>query len=55
MKVDPSVAGTYAAACCFYTTIFRKDPTLISFNSSLTTIEADSIKMAAKLIVMIVY
>lgn len=47
----PSLAGTYAAACCFYATIFRKDPTLISFNSSLTAAYADSIKLAAKLIV----
>jgi PKD repeat protein len=47
----PSVEGTYAAACCFYASIFRKDPTLISFNSSLATVDADNIKAAAKLIV----
>jgi PKD repeat protein len=47
----PSVEGTYAAACCFYATVFRKDPTFITFNSTLTTADADSIKLAAKLIV----
>ncbi|MEP7264571.1 MAG: T9SS type A sorting domain-containing protein [Bacteroidota bacterium] len=47
----PSEAGTYAAACCFYTTIFRKNPALISFNSTLSTADAFSIKSAAKIIV----
>lgn len=47
----PSQAGTYAAACCFYGTILRKDPTLISFNSILTTADADFIKLAVKHIV----
>lgn len=47
----PSVAGTYAAACCFYTVLFRKDPTLISFNSSLSAADAANIRAAAKLIV----
>lgn len=47
----PSVAGTYAAACCFYTTLFRKDPTLITFNSTLSTADAANIRNAAKLIV----
>lgn len=44
----PSVAGSYAAACTFYTMILKKDPTQISWNSSLSTAVADSIKMAAK-------
>lgn len=47
----PSVAGTYAAACTFYATIFRKDPTLITFNSTLSASVAANIKAAAKLIV----
>ena len=47
----PSVAGTYAAACSFYTALFRKDPTLISFNSGLTASDAADIRNAAKLIV----
>ncbi|MFM9947575.1 MAG: T9SS type A sorting domain-containing protein [Saprospiraceae bacterium] len=47
----PSVAGTYAAACSFYTTLFRKDPTLITFNSTLSTTDAANIRAATKLIV----
>ncbi|MFK7773473.1 MAG: DUF4886 domain-containing protein [Saprospiraceae bacterium] len=46
----PSIAGSYAAACTFYSIIFRKDPTLISFNSSLSDTDADAIKVAAKII-----
>jgi hypothetical protein len=47
----PSVAGTYAGACCFYTAFFRKDPTLITFNAGLTKEDADIIKNAVKTIV----
>ncbi len=47
----PSVAGTYAAACSFYTALFRKDPTAITFNPSLLTTDAANIRTAAKLIV----
>lgn len=47
----PSVAGTYAAACCFYSTVFRKDPNLITFNSSLSAADAATIRAAAKLVV----
>lgn len=47
----PSVAGSYAAACSFYTVLFRKDPTLITFNSTLSTTDAQNIRNAAKLIV----
>lgn len=47
----PSMAGTYAASCCFYTAIFRKDPTLITFNSSLNDQQAEIIRNATKLIV----
>ena len=47
----PSLLGSYAAACTFYTTLFRKDPTLISFQSTLTAVEAQTIKNAVKTIV----
>ncbi len=47
----PSLAGSYAAACTFYSTILRKDPTFITFNSTLSVIEADQIKNAVKVIV----
>lgn len=47
----PSVAGTYAAACAFYTTIYKKDPTLITFNSSLSAADAEIIRNAAKAVV----
>ncbi len=47
----PSLAGTYAAACCFYATIFRKNPTTITFNSSLSATDAANIRYAAKMVV----
>ena len=47
----PSVAGSYAAACCFYTAIFRKDPTQITFNSTLSSSDAANIRLAVKAIV----
>lgn len=47
----PSAAGSYAAACCFYTALFRKDPTLISYNFNLPKTEANKIKNAVKLVV----
>ena len=47
----PSVAGTYAAACCFYSALFRKDPSLSNFNSSVSATDATIIKAAAKIIV----
>jgi hypothetical protein len=47
----PSVAGTYAAACSFYSAIFRKDPSLCTFNSTLTPSDAAIIRSAAKAIV----
>jgi hypothetical protein len=31
----PSLVGTYAAACCFYTVFFQKNPQDIAFDSSL--------------------
>jgi len=47
----PSLAGSYAAACCFYSAIFRKDPTLSTFNSTLLAADASVIKNAAKVVV----
>ena len=47
----PSVSGTYVAACCFYTSLFKKDPTLISYNYVLSSTDATIIKNAAKHIV----
>lgn len=47
----PSLLGSYAAACTFYTTLFRKDPTLISFESTLSATDAQIIKLAVKTVV----
>lgn len=44
----PSAAGSYAAACCFYAAIFKKDPTLITYNFGLAVADAAFIKIAAK-------
>ena len=47
----PSLAGSYVAACCFYTSLFRKDPTQITFNSTLSLLETTDIKQAVKTVV----
>jgi hypothetical protein len=47
----PSVAGTYAAACCFYAALFKKDPSPSNFNSSLSAADAMDIRTAAKIVV----
>jgi len=47
----PSLAGSYAAACAFYTTLFRSDPTLIAFNSGLSATDATNIKNTVKQLV----
>lgn len=47
----PSLAGTYAAACSFYTAIFRKDPTTVSFNPGIPTTDASLIRAAARTVV----
>ena len=47
----PSLTGSYAAACAFYTMIYKKDPTLITWNSTLDETTANNIKLATKLIV----
>ena len=47
----PSVAGTYAAACTFYTVLYRENPTAISFYSTLAPDVAQIIQTAAETVV----
>jgi hypothetical protein len=47
----PSLAGTYAAAVCFYTCVFRKDPTNVTFSSTLDAADALAIRNAVKTVV----
>lgn len=47
----PSLAGSYAAACSFYSTIFSESPLLITDNSTLDPAQALIIREAAKLVV----
>ena len=42
----PSMAGTYAAACAFYTLIFHRDPSTITFNATLDASVASTIRSA---------
>ncbi|PQJ09183.1 hypothetical protein CJD36_020570 [Flavipsychrobacter stenotrophus] len=46
----PSVAGTYAAACCFYAALYHKDPDLITFNPGLSATDAANIRNAARIV-----
>jgi hypothetical protein len=43
----PSVTGTYAAACAFYTSLFRKSPTLISHTAGINAANAELIRLTA--------
>jgi hypothetical protein len=47
----PSLAGTYAAACSFYASVFKKNPAAIPYNGGLTASEATNIRLAAKAVV----
>jgi len=47
----PSLMGSYAGAITFYCSLFRKDPTLVTFNSSLNSTDATIIKNAVKTVV----
>lgn len=47
----PSLEGSYAAACSMVSIIFRTDPTLITFNSTLDPVVAEKIKLAAQEVV----
>lgn len=47
----PTIRGSYLAAITFYTIIFQKDPSLITFNSTLDADMAADIRDAVKLLV----
>ncbi|MES2486213.1 MAG: discoidin domain-containing protein [Bacteroidota bacterium] len=48
----PTLAGTYVSAITFYTVLFRKDPTLVTYNTSiLTATVANQIKAVVKSVV----
>lgn len=44
----PSPAGSYAAACCFYTALFRKDPGSIAFDAAINATDAAYIRTVVK-------
>lgn len=44
----PSYLGSMAAAYTFYTILFKKDPTLVSFNGNLTPAESQILKSIVK-------
>jgi len=47
----PSAEGSYAAACCFYATIFKKNPAFITYNFGLDSADAAIIRNAARIMV----
>lgn len=47
----PSLAGSYAAACSFFSVLTRKDPTLITDYLGLPPHEAEVIRTAAKAVI----
>jgi len=47
----PSEIGSYAAACCFYTSMFRKDPLSITYDFTLDPTDAANIRTATKVVV----
>lgn len=47
----PSQTGAFAAALSFYTVIFRKDPTNVSYNYLIDGINAATVKKAVKTVV----
>ncbi len=47
----PSYAGSYAAACSFYTMLFEDSPLNIAYNGSLPAATAQTIREAAKVVV----
>ena len=47
----PSVAGTYAAACAFYTMIFHKSPLNITFRPKIEDLHAQAIRDAVQTVV----
>ena len=47
----PSLAGSYAAACSFYSVLFQKNPRNIAFNPGIEEGQAESIRIAATKVV----
>lgn len=47
----PSLAGSYAAACSFYSVLFRKNPRNISYNPGIAESQAESIRIASSRVV----
>ena len=47
----PSLEGTYAAACSMVSVIFRTDPTLITYSTTLDPVVAEKIRLAAQTVV----
>ena len=47
----PTLVGSYVSAVTFYTVIFRKDPTLITYNATLSATVANQVKAIVKMIV----
>lgn len=47
----PSLMGSYTAAITFYCSLYRKDPTLVTFNSTLSAADATIIKNTVKQVV----
>lgn len=47
----PSAAGSYLAACCFYTSFFKKNPSSLTYNATLGAADANTIKQAVKTVV----
>lgn len=47
----PSLAGSYVAACAFYTVIYRDNPNQITWNSSLSPTQAENLRNAVKTVV----
>ena len=47
----PSLAGSYAAACAFYSVFLKKDPALCTHTSSLSASDATIIKNVSKAVV----
>lgn len=47
----PSLEGSYAAACSMVSVIFRTDPTLITYGSTLDPVVSEKIRLAAQAVV----
>lgn len=47
----PLLAGSYLAACTFYSAMFKKNPLAISYNPGLSATDASNIRLAAKTVV----